>query len=372
MGESATTVRATAWPRQADAEAILDALTSAVVTVDANNLIAHVNSAGEQLFKGSLAHLRGRSLDDFLPGDSPLLALIDQARTGGNPVLEQGLTISSPRIGEHTVNVQAAALAEEAGSVVLALHERPIAESLGHLFTHRGAVRSVSAMAAMLAHEVKNPLSGIRGAAQLLEEGVSSEDRLLTKLIREETDRICRLVDRMEGFSESAPVARQPVNIHEVLDRVHRLAKSGFAHHVRFAKNYDPSLPAVPGSRDQLVQVFLNLVKNAAEAAPEKDAEIFLETAYRSEIHIAVPGKGSHAHLPLVVTVRDNGGGVSDDVRTRLFNPFVTTKAKGDGLGLALVAKIVDDYGGAIEFDSVSGRTEFRILLPVRTETETG
>ncbi len=341
MGEPAATVRATAWPRQADAESILDALMSAVVTVDANNVIAHVNSAGEQLFKGSLAHLRGQSLDDFLPGDSPLLTLIDHARTGGNPVLEHGVTISSPRIGEHTFNVQAAPLAEEAGSVVLALHERTIAESLGRQFTHRDAVRSVSAMAAMLAHEVKNPLSGIRGAAQLLEEGVSSEDRALTRFIRDETDRICRLVDRMEEFSESAPLERHPVNIHEVLDRVHRLAKSGFARHVRFAKNYDPSLPAVPGSRDQLVQVFLNLVKNAAEAVPAKDAEIFLDTAYRREVRVAVPGKGSHAHLPLVVTVMDNGGGISDDVRTHLFNPFVTTKARGGGLGLALVAKIV-------------------------------
>ena len=371
MGKQAMTVRAPDWPRQADAASILDALTSAVVTVDANNVIVHANSAGEQLFQGSVAHLRGRTLDEFLPGDSPLLALIDQARTGSAPVLEHGVTISSPRIGEHTVNVQAAPLAEEAGSVVLALHERAIAESLSRQFTHRGAVRSVSAMAAMLAHEVKNPLSGIRGAAQLLEAGVSSEDRALTRLIRDETDRICRLVDRMEEFSESAPLEHQPVNIHEVLDRVHHLAKSGFARHVRFTKNYDPSLPAVPGNRDQLVQVFLNLVKNAAEAAPERDAEIFLDTAYRRDVRVTIPGQGSHAHLPLVVAIRDNGGGIDSDMRTHLFNPFVTTKAKGGGLGLALVAKIVDDHGGAIEFDSVPGRTVFRILLPLRTDTDT-
>ena len=371
MGNQAITVRATDWPRRADAESILDALTSAIVTVDANNVIVHVNSAGEQLFQGGLSHLRGRTLGEFLPGDSPLLALIDQARTGSTPVVEHGVTISSPHIGEHTLNVQAAPLAEEAGSVVLALHERAIAESLNRQFTHRGAVRSVSAMAAMLAHEVKNPLSGIRGAAQLLEAGVSSEDRALTKLIRDETDRICRLVDRIEEFSEGAPLDHQPVNIHEVLDRVHHLAKSGFARHIRFTKNYDPSLPAVPGNSDQLVQVFLNLVKNATEAAPEGDAEIILVTAYRREVRVAVPGQGSHAHLPLMVSVRDNGGGIAGDVRTHLFNPFVTTKAKGGGLGLALVAKIVDDHGGAIEFDSVPGHTEFRILLPLQTETET-
>ena len=370
MGKQAIKVQATEWSPPPDADSILDALTSAVVTVDANNAIVHVNSAGEQLFQGSLQHLRNRTVDDFLPGDNPLLALIDQARTGRAPVLEHGVTISSPRIGEHTVNVQAAPLAETAGSVVLVLHERAIAESLGRQFTHRGAVRSVSAMAAMLAHEVKNPLSGIRGAAQLLEEGVSSEDRALTRLICDETDRICRLVDRMEEFSESAPVERQPVNIHEVLNRVHQLAKSGFARHVHFTKDYDPSLPAVSGSRDQLVKVFLNLVKNAAEAVPEKDAEIFLGTSYRSEMRVAIPGQGSRAHLPLVVAVRDNGGGIAGDVRTHLFNPFVTTKIKGGGLGLALVAKIVDDHQGAIEYDSVPGRTEFRILLPLPTVSE--
>ena len=256
--------------------------------------------------------------------------------------------------------------------MVLALHERAIAESLNRQFTHRGAVRSVSAMAAMLAHEVKNPLSGIRGAAQLLEAGVSSEDRALTKLIRDETDRICRLVDRIEEFSEGAPLDHQPVNIHEVLDRVHHLAESGFARHIRFTKNYDPSLPAVLGNSDQLVQVFLNLVKNATEAAPEGDAEIILVTAYRREVRVAVPpAREVMPTSPSWSLSATTEGGLPATCGRHLFNPFVTTKAKGGGLGLALVAKIVDDHGGAIEFDSVPGHTEFRILLPLQTETET-
>ena len=153
--------------------------------------------------------------------------------------------------------------------LVLTLQERSIADKIDRQLTHRNAARSVTAMAAMLAHEVKNPLSGIRGAAQLLEENAGAADRELTRLICDETDRICALVDRMDVFSDRRPIEREPVNIHEVLERVRSAAQSGFARHVRFIEEYDPSLPPVHGNRDLLIQTFLNLVKNAAEAAPD-------------------------------------------------------------------------------------------------------
>ena len=149
------------------------------------------------------------------------------------------------------------------------LQERTIADKMDRQLTHRGAARSVIALAAMLAHEIKNPLSGIRGAAQLLEQAVGDDDRTLTRLICDEADRIVKLVDRMEVFGDERPVEREPVNIHVVLDHVKRLAQSGFARHIRFVEDYDPSLPPVLANRDQLVQVFLNLVKNAAEAIGE-------------------------------------------------------------------------------------------------------
>ena len=145
------------------------------------------------------------------------------------------------------------------------LQERTIADKMDRQLTHRGAARSVSALAAMLAHEIKNPLSGIRGAAQLLEQSAGDDDRTLTRLICDEADRIVKLVDRMEVFSDERPVEREPVNIHVVLDHVKRLAQSGFARRIKFIENYDPSLPPVFANRDQLIQVFLNLVKNAAE-----------------------------------------------------------------------------------------------------------
>ena len=150
--------------------------------------------------------------------------------------------------------------------MVVMLQERSIADKMDRQLTHRGAARSVIALAAMLAHEIKNPLSGIRGAAQLLEQSAGDDDRALTRLICDEADRIVKLVDRMEVFADERPVEREPINIHVVLDHVKRLAQSGVARHIKFVEDYDPSLPPVLANRDQLVQVFLNLVKNAAEA----------------------------------------------------------------------------------------------------------
>jgi two-component system, NtrC family, nitrogen regulation sensor histidine kinase GlnL len=149
------------------------------------------------------------------------------------------------------------------------------------------------------------------------------------------------------------------------------LAQSGFAPHVRFQELYDPSLPPVWGNRDQLVQVVLNLVKNAAEAlSGHTNPEIVLITGFQHGVRIAVPGSPRRVELPLLIAVRDNGPGIAEDIRPHLFEPFVTTKPTGTGLGLALVAKIIGDHGGLIEVDSRPGRTEFRLHLPVLQEDD--
>lgn len=347
-----------------DAGAVLMALPSPIIVLNAGNVIEQVNPAAESFLQSSAAMLEGVGLDQYIPADSPLFTLLTQARDNHASVSDHGLMLDTPRTGPHLVGIDVAPLGE-AGALVLVFQIRSIASQLDRQLMHRGAARSVTAMAAMLAHEVKNPLSGIRGAAQLLDQNVSAEDRTLTQLIVDETDRICALVDRMEVFSDSRPPRVAPVNIHQVLDHVRRLAQNGFARKVRISDRYDPSLPEVSGNRDQLVQVFLNLIKNAAEAVPDEGGEILITTAYQHGVRLAVPGRAQRVHLPLVVAIQDNGQGIPEELHRHLFDPFVTTKLNGSGLGLALVAKVVNDHGGVVEFDSQPRRTVFRVRLPV-------
>jgi two-component system nitrogen regulation sensor histidine kinase GlnL len=350
-----------------DAAALLGALPSAVWALDRGGTIRFVNPAAEQFFGAGAAALIGKPLADFVLPHSPIFTLIDSVWRSGGSIAEYDAPLEGLRFPPRSVTIQGAPAGEGADLLVLTLHERSMADKMDRQLTHRGAARSVTAMAAMLAHEVKNPLSGIRGAAQLLEQDADAAGRELTQLICEETDRIVALVNRMEAFSDHTPVARDEINIHEVLDRVRKIAQSGFAGHVAIREEYDPSLPPVHGDRDLLLQVFLNLVKNAAEAAPSAGGEIALTTAYRHGLRLAVPGGDGRRHLPLMVSVADNGAGIPEDLKEHLFDPFVTTKRNGTGLGLALVAKVIGDHGGVVEFDSQSRRTVFRVFLPILT-----
>jgi two-component system, NtrC family, nitrogen regulation sensor histidine kinase GlnL len=354
-------------PQATGAEAVLNSLPHPVMVIAPDGRIADANVAAETFFESSILLLRRYSLRDLVPFGSPLLALVEQVRNRGAAVNEYRVDLGTPRIpGERIVDLHVAPMPERSGYVVVMLQERTIADKMDRQLIHRGAARSVIALAAMLAHEIKNPLSGIRGAAQLLEQSAADEDRTLTRLICDEADRIVKLVDRMEVFTDERPVEREPVNIHVVLDHVKRLAQSGFARHIKFVEDYDPSLPPVYANRDQLVQVFLNLVKNAAEAIGENaaDGEIYLTTAFRPGVRLSLPGSKSKVSLPLEFCVRDNGPGVPEDLLPHLFDPFVTTKPTGSGLGLALVAKIVGDHGGVIECESQPRRTVFRVLMP--------
>jgi two-component system nitrogen regulation sensor histidine kinase GlnL len=359
--------------RSGSADAALNALPHPVLMVSSDGRIVDANVAAEAFFEASIALLRRHLLRDFVPFGSPLLALIDQVRSRGAAVNEYKVDLSTPRTpGDRLVDLHVAPVAEHPDHVVVMLQERTIADKMDRQLTHRGAARSVIALASMLAHEIKNPLSGIRGAAQLLEQSVGDDDRALTRLICEEADRIVKLVDRMEVFADERPVEREPVNIHVVLEHVKRLAQTGFARHIKFVEDYDPSLPFVLANRDQLIQVFLNLVKNAAEAIGEgaADGEIHMTTAFRPGVRLSMPGRKTRVSLPLEFCIKDNGPGVPDDLMPHLFDPFVTTKPTGTGLGLALVAKIVGDHGGIIECESQLKHTIFRVLMPMFTDAE--
>jgi len=351
---------------------ILDALAHPVLLINAQNGIEYANTACEHFLKSSLPYICKQKIDYFLPFGSPISALIEQVRDSGSSINEYRIDISSPRLGrEKMVDVFGSPHGEKAGHVVLEFLPQSAAEKLDRQLTHRNAARSVTGLASMLAHEIKNPLSGIRGAAQLLEMSANEEDRSLTQLIRDETDRIVKLVDRMEVFSDERPLEKEPVNIHAVLEQVRKVAETGFGNEVKFIEQYDPSIPLITGNRDQLVQVFLNLVKNAVESTQNiSRPEVTLTTGFRSGIHLSIPGAKERVALPIELMITDNGSGVPDEIREHIFDPFITTKTNGSGLGLALVAKIVGDHGGMIECDSNDNGTSFRVRLPVYKSNE--
>ena len=348
--------------------AIFDALPNPILVVDENDVICFANSAAEDFFQASSTVLARHKLEEVMPFSSPVLDVVKQVRNSSGVMNEYSVGVGTPRMGgERIVDLQTALVNDDPRFVVLTLLRRSMAQKFDLQLTHRGAARSVSGMAAMLAHEIKNPLSGIRGAAQLLEPVLENNDRALAKLICEETDRIRDLVDQMEVFSDERPLDRKPINIHVVLDRVKQLTTAGMPNAITIREEYDPSLPSVLGNQDQLVQVFLNLAKNAAESiiASGETGEITLTTAFRPGVKLTVPGSNERVSLPFEVCIHDSGPGISEDLRPHIFDAFVTTKPQGRGLGLALVAKIVRDHGGVVECISRERGTTFRVLLPM-------
>ena len=364
MGAGAKNVTAAMHAQVTDQ--ILDAMPYPVLLLDSSNLISYANLASEGFFHCSTSFLCDRNIADFLPFGSPALDMIERVRLRIAAIREYKVDLSSPRIGQDAiVDILATPMPEHEGQVIIIFQKRAMADKIDRQLTHRGAARTVTGLASMLAHEIKNPLSGIRGAAQLLGKSVEPDDRSLTHLITEETDRIVKLVDKMEVFSDERPPERDPLNIHSVLDHVRNIALNGFGKGVKFIEKYDPSLPPVYANRDQLVQVFINLVKNACEAMEEiKNPEITMATAFRSGIKLSSPGSDKRVSLPLEFTISDNGSGIASSMLGYVFDPFITTKSNGTGLGLALVSKIIGDHGGVIEIEPGTKGTLVRILMP--------
>ena len=343
-----------------------------VIVVSSDGKVVDANVAAEAFFEVSVALLRRNLLRDLVPFGSPLLTLIEQVRRRGAAVNEYKVDLGTPRNpGDRLVDLHVAPLPEQADYVVVMLQERTIADKMDRQLTHRGAARSVIALAAMLAHEIKNPLSGIRGAAQLLEQSVGDEDRTLTRLICDEADRIVKLVDRMEVFTDERPIEREPINIHvgarsreaagaiglRPPHQIRRGIRSVAAAGVRQPRSAYPGVPEFDQERRR------------GDRRKCSGGEIALTTAFRPGVRLSLPGGNARISLPLEFCVRDNGPGVPDELMPHLFDPFVTTKPTGSGLGLALVAKIVGDHGGIIECESQPRRTTFRILMPKYTAT---
>lgn len=343
---------------------IWSALPYPAFMVDEQICVSQCNSAAEVFTGTSLRQMLGKALNQYVGEDSAFMDAVMQIRRGSVSVVQYDININwNDKIGR-TFDLHASLMQDRPGYILILLHPRGMAVQMDRSLSHRSAARSVTGMAAMLAHEIRNPLAGISGAAQLLAMTLGDGEKELTDLIQEETDRIGGLVDRVEQFGDLRPTSRVEVNIHDVLDRAKRSAQAGFGQHVRFRDHFDPSLPSTVGDPDQLMQVFQNLLKNAAEAVPKVGGTIVLRTGFQPGVKMAVPG-GQSEGLPLLVSIVDNGKGIPENLMGDIFEPFVSSKSNGSGLGLSLVSKILSDHGGVVECDSTPGRTEFKVRLPV-------
>lgn len=350
---------------------LIEALPAAIIVVDRDGQCRMLNAAAEDLLQVGRKNLLGRRLSEVIPDDCPLFTLIEQCRLGRSAVSDAEMSIDGPRLHLEHVSVEVAPLDDPSGSVAISMRDRSLEHRMARQGAAAEAAQSVRSMAGMLAHEIKNPLAGIRGAAQLLESKVGPAEAALAALIREEADRIVGLVNGVEIFSDDRAPVLSIVNVHEALDHVCKLARVSFARHVSLREYYDPSLPPLHGNRDLLIQIFLNLVKNAAEAC--EGGDIVVTTSYQAGFRIGERNKAHRQPRRIAVTISDNGPGVPEHLLGNLFDPFVTSKPGGRGLGLPLVAKLVRAHDGVIEFSSKPGATRFTVLLPISdNQTEEG
>ena len=342
---------------------IWNSLPTPALLIDAADRITEVNPAAEVFLNISARALKGQPVLERLAISAPLEEIFARVRANRSALFVNDVDVTAGERAPVQCNLQAAPLGDDPDMVLLLISPREIADRLGRASMVKSAARSAIGMAEMLAHEIKNPLAGIAGAAQLLSMNLSGEDLELTDLIVDETRRIVKLLEQVEQFGNVRPPEKKPVNIYDVLDRARKSALVGFGAHMAILEDYDPSLPPTLGDADQLTQVFLNLLKNASEAAKGRGT-IRLHTFYDYSLRLRrADGKGQA--LPLQIEVIDDGPGLPPDIAGSIFEPFVSGRENGTGLGLALVSKIISEHDGWVSVDSVPGRTVFRISLPV-------
>ena len=342
-------------------DAIWTSLPVPALMLDEADRIAQINPAAEGFLMSSSRSLLGQPVWDRLAVDAPLEEALQRARAHDAPLFVNDVDVGTGDRAPTQCTLQIAPLAGAPGRMLLLISPREMAGRVGQNVSVKCAARSAIGMAEMLAHEIKNPLAGITGAAQLLSMGLSGEDLELTDLIVSESRRIVALLDQVEQFGNVSAPALQPVNLHDVLDRARRSAIVGFAAKMSVIEEYDPSLPLALADPDQLLQVVLNLLRNAAEAAGETGGRIILRSYYEQSLRVR-RDNGTGRSLPLQIEIEDDGPGLPEDIADEVFEPFVSGRENGTGLGLALAAKILSDHGGWISVASAPGKTVFRLV----------
>ncbi|WCT74879.1 ATP-binding protein [Sphingomonas naphthae] len=341
---------------------IFAALPTPVLALDAGGVVVEANPAAETYINLARSAIVGQNIAELI--GHPLTSVSSDAR-----FVAYDLDLTLPGDKLQSADLSVAPLPDRPGWRMLTIHPHPQVTVRTRRTGREGGTLAAVGAAALLAHEIKNPLSGIRGAAQLLESAADEGSRDLTRLIRDEVDRVAALIDRMEGFTDSRAIAVEPFNIHTALYHARDVAIKGFARDFSIRELYDPSLPHVLGHRDSLVQVVINLLKNAVEAmkgAGMETGTITLTTAYRHGVRLLTDQGDGRRSLPIELSVSDEGPGAPDSIRDHLFDPFVSSKRSSGGLGLALVEKLIADQGGMVEYvrEGQPPRTIFRVLLP--------
>ena len=340
----------------------LDILSSAVVLLDCALVVQYINPAAENLFAIGAKQACSRPLAHMLGEPPVLFAALENALK--NNWSYTGHNIAVQRPGADKLSLDCTVTPVEDNTVRVLLEFRPIDQQLKvareeRLLEQQQANRE---LIRNLAHEIKNPLGGIRGSAQLLEHELNNPQlREYTEVIIKEADRLQDLMNRL--LTSHRLMQPAPVNIHEILERVRRLILAEFSH-VRVQRDYDTSLPDLHGDREQLIQAILNIARNAAQAM-RGVGDITFRTRARRQVTLAK----QRYRLALEIQIVDNGPGIPEDIRERIFYPLVTGRDDGSGLGLTLAQSFVQQHHGSIEVDSRPGQTSFTLLLPFKAKS---
>lgn len=339
---------------------MLAGLNFAMLLLGPDLVIHEANPAAESMIGMSASRMVGRSLLDVVALNEP--RLVERIREEDPQLMARGLDL---RFGERSqrTNLTISSLSSHQGWSVVTLSDTGQGERFGEE-DRPNAMRGP----AVLAHEIKNPLAAIRGAAQLLGRKASDSDKSLTDLIADEVDRIAQLIDRMQRLGRARAEPIEPVNLHQAIRRAYETVKIATAVEASWDEEFDPSLPPVLGNEGALVQVLVNLMANARDACVGAQApRVVVRTRFVSGLVMNVIRFGRPVKLPIEVQVSDNGPGIDPALQDDIFEPFVSSKPNGQGLGLALVQKLVRDMDGRVshERDDVAGWTHFRVHLPM-------